>query len=342
MRTRYAVGLLLGAVLVPALAVTARPAGPLPPIAGPALAGPTHLHLIVSAAPPYIYDVDASTVRAVSVTGGPLDSWVRPSADGAFVARYGCCATKAVASRIHLDGSVQRLATGASLAPAAGTSATWVLRRTAPGRCLLRRVPGRQPAVPAPCRPLLGAGDAGVLMWTSDAELLVDTRSGEVLARATRIVPLHDDLVLEQSGSTAHSIRAGSASSTSRPAAAGACAGRASSGAWTRSSRNRTGASSRSGSPTRPTRARPRRRTSGSSTRDTGRYRQLPGMPAQVRLKFSSMAWTSDDRLVLLLESGGRTVLAVWRPGIAHAPAAPVQLPAHTGGSDTFVPLVGA
>jgi len=32
---------------------------------------------------------------------------------------------------------------------------------------------------------------------------------------------------------------------------------------------------------------------------------------------------------------------AVWRPGSKTLPLRPVKLPAHTGGSDTFVPLVG-
>ena len=41
-------GSLLGTGLVLALAATARPAGPLPRLSGPALAGPTHLRLIVS------------------------------------------------------------------------------------------------------------------------------------------------------------------------------------------------------------------------------------------------------------------------------------------------------
>jgi hypothetical protein len=221
---RYAVGSLLGAMLALALVATARPAGPLPRLEGPALAGPTHLHLVVSAAPPYIYDVDTNAVRAVATAAGPLDSWVRPSANGAFVAGYGCCTTAKAAYRIHEDGSVQRLASGSSLAPASGSPATWVLRRISPGHCRLAR--------PAQ------ASDAWIL----------DTR--------------------------------------------------------------------------------------------TGRYTHLPGFPAQVRLKFSSMAWTSDDRLVLLLEGGGRTVLAVWHPGSRTLPLRPIELPAHTGGSDTFVPLV--
>ncbi len=60
----------------------------------------------------------------------------------------------------------------------------------------------------------------------------------------------------------------------------------------------------------------------------TGKYTHLPGMPAQVDLKFSSMAWARDGRLVLLLQGGGRTVLAVWRPGAHTLPLRVVHLPA--------------
>jgi hypothetical protein len=340
LRLRCAFGSLLGAGLVLVLAATARPAGPLPPVTGPALAGPTHLHLVVSAAPPYIYDVDANAIRAVSTAGGPLDSWVRPSANGAFVARYGCCATTAVAYRIHEDGSVQRLTGGSSLAPASDSSATWVLRRASPGRCRLALVPSARPPVAVPCRPLLGAGDAGVLMWTSTDQMLVDTRTGRVRARATRIVPLHGDLVLEQTGEWSleqarislvdlatrtrrrlrwPSILRGLDEVVAQPHGSLVAVGFADPAypgpaqafdVWILDTR-------------------------------TGRYAHLPGFPAQVRLKFSSIAWTSDDRLVLLLEGGGRTVLAVWRPGSHTLPLRPVELPAHTGGSDTFVPLVG-
>jgi hypothetical protein len=342
LRLRYAFGSLLGAVLVLALAATARPAGPLPRLEGPALAGPTHLHLVVSAAPPYIYDVDANTVRAVSTAGGPLDSWVRPSGNGAFVARYDCCTTTNVASRINEDGSVQRLATGSSLAPASDSPATWVLRRTSPGHCRLALVPGGRSPVRAPCRPLLGAGEAGVLMWTSNAQVLVDARTGRVRARAMRIVPLHGDLVLEEtgfdgsidpnrislvdlaSGTRRHLrwpsiLRRGLDEVVAEPHGSLVAVG--------------------FGDPAYPGPA----QASDVWILDTatGKYTHLPGFPAQVRLKFSSIAWTSDDRLVLLLEGGGRTVLAVWRPGSPTLPLRPVELPAHTGGSDTFVPLVG-
>jgi hypothetical protein len=342
MRARYGLGSLFAIGLVLLVATSARPAGPLPPVTGPALNGPTHLHLIVSATPPYIYDVDANTVRAAAAAAGPLDSWVRPSANGAFVARYGCCTPTAVAYSIHEDGSVQRLAGGSSLAPAADSSATWVLRRTSPGHCRLALVPGARPAVPAPCRPLLGAGDAGVLMWTSNSELLVSGRTGRVRARATSIMPLHGDLVFEDAAGAPGldkdrlslvdlatgarrrlgwpSILRGLDEVVAEPHGSLVAVGFAdpaypgpaqASDVWILDTR-------------------------------TGRYvLHLPGFPAQVRLKFSSMAWTSDNRLVLLLESGERTVLAVWRPGSRTLPLRPVQLPAPTGGSDTFVPLVG-
>ena len=47
----------------------------------------------------------------------------------------------------------------------------------------------------------------------------------------------------------------------------------------------------------------------------SGALTQLPSMPAFVSLKATSIAWTHDGRLVLLGESGGRDVVAVWRPG---------------------------
>ena len=74
----------------------------------------------------------------------------------------------------------------------------------------------------------------------------------------------------------------------------------------------------------------------------TGKFWHLPGFPAYLSLKFSSMAWTSDDRLVLLVERDERTRLAVWTPGSKRLPQREVQLPAPSGGSDSFVPLVGA
>lgn len=71
----------------------------------------------------------------------------------------------------------------------------------------------------------------------------------------------------------------------------------------------------------------------------TGRLTQLPGMPAFVALKRTSMAWTYDGRLVLLGESDGKDIVAVWRPGKRRLALKTVRLPERTSGSDSFAPL---
>jgi hypothetical protein len=73
---------------------------------------------------------------------------------------------------------------------------------------------------------------------------------------------------------------------------------------------------------------------------NTSRLTQLPGMPALVALKRTSMAWTDDGRLVLLGESRGRDVVAVWRPGEKDLALKTVDLPQRgDSGSDSFAPI---
>ncbi len=74
----------------------------------------------------------------------------------------------------------------------------------------------------------------------------------------------------------------------------------------------------------------------------TGRLTQLPGMPAFVELKRTSMNWTLDSRLVLLAENKGKAMVAVWRPGQRRLAAREVPLPKRDGGSDSFAILTPA
>jgi hypothetical protein len=70
----------------------------------------------------------------------------------------------------------------------------------------------------------------------------------------------------------------------------------------------------------------------------TRRWRRLPGMPLITAVKFMSMAWTGDGRLVLAgdFDRFGEA-LATWRPGQDHLAVKRLALPAYAG-SDTFVP----
>lgn len=63
----------------------------------------------------------------------------------------------------------------------------------------------------------------------------------------------------------------------------------------------------------------------------TQKLTQLPSMPALVSLKFTSIAWTADRRLVLLAkERGGKEIVAVWRPGQQYLAIKTVRLPEGT------------
>jgi hypothetical protein len=46
----------------------------------------------------------------------------------------------------------------------------------------------------------------------------------------------------------------------------------------------------------------------------------VPGFPILEHLKFSGITWTSDHRLVVVAQGGGRTAIGVWRPGSARLP----------------------
>ena len=65
---------------------------------------------------------------------------------------------------------------------------------------------------------------------------------------------------------------------------------------------------------------------------------QLPGMPAFVTLKHTSLSWTHDGRLVLLGRSAGRDMVAVWRRGQRRLAIKTVRLRTRSG-SDSFAPV---
>ena len=70
----------------------------------------------------------------------------------------------------------------------------------------------------------------------------------------------------------------------------------------------------------------------------TRRWWRLPGMPLITAVKFMSMAWTADGRLLLAgdFERFGKA-LAVWSPGQDHLGVKRLPLP-DPAGSDSFVP----
>ena len=71
----------------------------------------------------------------------------------------------------------------------------------------------------------------------------------------------------------------------------------------------------------------------------TGTLAQVPGMPALVDLKFTSMEWTRDGRLVWLAQRDEKTLVAVWRPGEPRLQVKRVRIPERSSGTDAFAIL---
>lgn len=56
-------------------------------------------------------------------------------------------------------------------------------------------------------------------------------------------------------------------------------------------------------------------------------------------MKFTSMDWTTDGRLVVLGETDHKGFVAVWRPGTTKLQIKRLRLPQRASGSDSFAPL---
>jgi hypothetical protein len=72
----------------------------------------------------------------------------------------------------------------------------------------------------------------------------------------------------------------------------------------------------------------------------TGTLTRLPGMPAILSPKFTSMEWTGDGRLVILAERrDGEGTVVVWRPGQRRLALKTLPMPEPNTGSPSFAPI---
>jgi len=342
------------AALVAALAVAAgctaatpRAAPPPPPpttaavaeyLQGQPLAGPTGLWLLVASDPPRLVDVDRGTRR-------PVDGL--PTGEGPYsVSGVGKDAIVAADRQVFIldrwSPRVRPVGAGDAMASLDGRG-IWLLERGR--RCTLREVGldslARRPPRRVPCTiGLLADTPLGLLLWTEPAadgekSALLDPGTGRVVARYPEILGVVGDLVLwgdQERGAgpfTLTNRRTGARHRVPRPTPHGlADFGQASPDgrllaigfvdlSWTR--------------------------VHGQVTDiwlldlRTRRWRHLPGTPLITGVKFMSMQWTADGRLVLAgdFERFGEA-LVVWRPGQDHLAIKRLDLPDYAG-SDTFV-----
>jgi hypothetical protein len=319
-----------------ALAFLATPV----PLRGDPLAGETGLRLVIADEPPLVLNID--TGRTTRLRGVPAKR-----AEVVWVAGVGGRAAVAVAesgldARIYaVRGRAARvlfLGTGRNVWPAADGRAVWIQSFASRSRCTLRRVAldGRLTRTPRPfpcaTRSDPAAGSLGLVVHRT---LVLDPLTGRTVLRAPWgiLAAAGKKLVLAGPGKQ-FTLMDGT----------------------TRAERRLPWPSIVSGldQPAVDPRGRlvalafadPAWEGGGRQALDvwvldteSAELKELPGMPAFVSLKRTNMAWTDDGRLVLLGESEGTDVVAVWRPGEKRLAVKPVRLPQRSGGSDTLAPV---
>jgi hypothetical protein len=325
-----------------------------PPLRGVPLGTATGLRLLVANDPaPFLFDVDRGTTQPV--TGLPTDGdpvvWVLPVGEDALVVSELNCkdCQDARVYRVRHDSTVAtQLGTAMDVVAAGDGRAVWMLSGQNRTRCTLRNVAlagrPRQPDRPIPCTTrLVGETSAGLLIMTGSSadgsdwhSARVDPSGGITRFRfpAVQAVAGHGRLVLgsaEPDGPlTLAELRSGASYRLAWPSQLGFGIDevRVHPNGWL--------VVVGFADPALP---------GGGQGLDewlldttTRRWRQLPDMPADVALKFTSMNWTGDGRLVFLAQTADLgDVVAVWRPGQPRIAVRQVELPERSGGSDSFV-----
>ena len=336
----------------PTVGAVASTAAPITPhrLAGMALTGPTRLELLVSGNPPRLLDIDAGTSREVAgvPAGGDRTSWVQPVGRDAVIVSEAGLATAEV-FRLRPDAATATpVGRAFNVVASHDGGGLWLWAQRDGRRCSLREVglDGRQrrPARRVGCdTPPMADTDLGLLVPAEgprpDEPLtaLVDPDDGRRLASYPVVHAVAGDLVLwgteelDRGPFTLSDRRTGVARKIRRPSRVGS-AGNSLLSPDRRLLAMEFGDPAWEGGPTQ---------LMDVWVLDlrTRRWRQLPGMPLLVALKFTSMAWTGDGRLLLLGSFDGvGDALAVWRPGQDRLAVRRLRLPADRAGSDSFVP----
>jgi hypothetical protein len=338
-------------------------------LTGAPLRGITHLRLVASqnAGPAYIVNVDSGSAHGLpqlhvptgpGTVGSALSPLMLvPGGALAVVNHQPCytnhCATTQDDFLINADGSVRLLASRhfpalqgtTETAYVPGSTTEWVLTWPRHGHCTLRSVPDTHGSVIVPCGDLGPVFPTGVALWTDSGQrsVLVNPRTGAVSGA------LNTGYAYDLLGHGLAIEGAPYASPTSLSLVNLATGKRLRLG-WPSSLHFAYQVFPAPHAPlvavefADPAYPPPPRQTIGQAadiwllnTR-TGSFTHVPGFPILEPLKASGIAWTADDRLVVVAEGGGRTTLGVWRPG-QHTLAVR-KVPALNGYS-RFVALVG-
>ena len=360
-----------GSTTVPRSAPPVQLSSSLTWLTGPPLRA-THLRLVASenGGTVFVVDVDHDSARAVPGLGfapqalPAVDLSAAPGGALAVVRTQTCvnCAIRETQTDflIGATGAARRLGQVTltrdqyTTTQALDSTATWVLTWPTGGRCTLRLEPSPRPAVSVPCGSLGSDTPAGLLVESGDHVLVLDPLTGRIRERirvSGPLVVLPNDLALTSTDPGFPGDSSFPANLTLVNLATG--------------SRKRLGwpsilhfSYSVLPEPHGSLAAiefidpayTPGQDTIGQAADlwmldpYTGTFTHVPGFPILESVKQSSVAWTADDRLVIVARGGAftqpqaRTVIGLWRPGQR---TIPVRTLPPLNGYDQFVPLAG-
>lgn len=320
----------------------ARTSLPPAPLHGVRLGHASGLRLLVSADPPFVVNVDSG--RMTRITGVPVNDQpvltVQPVGHDAALWVDGRSPHAVPRIYVVRHGSTRArlVATAEQVAPAQGGHGLWLIRRSATGRCELTVVTlagaSVRPPLEVPCSSqLVASGATGAVVVAG--RRVIDPINGRTLLRASAVWTVAGRRALLSRGAGPPLRLATLGTSRQKalrwPARIGGT-DEADTGPGGRVIALDFGD--------------PAYRATATQTMDawlldadTGRFRHLPGMPAAVLLKATSMAWASRNRLVILATLPSmRTVIAVWRRGQSRLDVRLLRLVDRTSsGSDAFV-----
>ena len=340
---------------VPSSAVAGAATSP-SPLHGVPLTGATGLVLLVSADPAYLLDVDTgrvTPVKGLSVHGpgpGPVLSvlaagrdavvWIDRRGPAGGIPNYDIYLVR------HGQAIATRIAVGSDVQPAAGGRSVWVKSFIDGHHCTLREIglDGRhlRGPRPVPCSAALIAPGAGALLV--EGRSVIDPASRRVLLRTTNLLAIAGNFALTvrlPHPLTLTDLRTGTRRALRWPSRFG--------GPYSGTGQLAVDPSAKL---IAVSFSDPGYNMTGTQVTDvwlldprTGRWQHLPGMPADVALKWTSMSWTSDGRLVMLAQTptsspATHAVIAVWRPGEQSLAVRSVHIPARESGSDSFIAWV--
>ncbi|MCW2913428.1 MAG: hypothetical protein JWN52_1496 [Actinomycetia bacterium] len=321
------------------------PHGPLDPLHGVPLTGPTGLRLLVGANNPVVLDVDQGTRRPLTGLPEGADRDAVPYAVGADAVILSSCRDCAGVDEVyavrHGHTVSTRIGKASFVTVTADRRGVWLVGKDRAQHCTLAQIDldghDRAPTRPLDCRvgprtdtPLgLIVSRVGAYDGAPSTDEILSPRDGAVLFTASRIYAVAGHRVLSQGahGFVFTDVQTGARRDVTWPTSVGEPS---------------DGLADPTGrylaiSFDHPAWPGPRQRMDVWLLElATLRWLHMPSMPVPAALKFTGMNWTPDGRLILLGEFDGLGgALAVWRPGEGQPAVRKLVLPER--GGDAFL-----